>query len=325
MMSTTAAALLPGALDLFVVGSPYSGSTLLANALNGHDLIANAGEVSACFAEFPFGVKTPFCPLCGAAAEPCPVWTPDFIAQVLHAGPSRALALFRQRVGSPVVVDSSKFPDWLALAWNQGGAPSSVAPVVPVPTGVIVIARNPLAYHASNRRRTGASAWTSVKEWVHCYQTALEWLDEHETMRHLMTYESLAQQPEVALKRVVETFGLSWDEHMLHFWNKPMHALNGNAGAYMWYPGFAHRAEFERAEDVGAAAAYVERPFGGWVDDKWYGACTDADIDAMLTGVPGQALRRLCGEFGYDLDQLIDQARCRTRAGRAAALAVNLI
>jgi hypothetical protein len=307
---------LTGPLDLFVVGSPYSGSTLLANALNGHAAIANAGEVSACFPDFPFGVQTPFCPLCGAAARECPVWTPDFIRQVRESGPSSALALFRERVSSPVVVDSSKFPDWLALAWD---------PANTVPTGVVVISRNPFAYHASNRRRTGASAWTSVQEWVHCYQSAIDWLDEHRVRRHLMTYESAAREPRGALQGVMTAFGLPWDEGMLRFWEKPMHALNGNAGAYMWYPGFARRAEFERPEDVGAADAYVERPFGGWTDDKWHGACTDAEIDSLLTGVPGQVLRRLCGDFGYDLDKLIDLARCRTAAGRAAAMGVALI
>lgn len=301
-------------LDIFIVGSPYSGSTLLANALNGHPAIANAGEISACFPAFPLGVKTPFCPLCAASGLACPVWTPAFIEQVRRAGPKSSRALFRAVSGSPIVVDSSKFPAWLDWAWDESGTE----------TAVIQIVRNPFAYHVSNRRRVGANARTSAQEWADCYKKALDWVSEHRVLTHVVRYEELASSPATTLQSVATSLGIDWAPGMLRYWEASMHALNGNAGAYMRYPEFARKVEFEKAEDAQVAAAYAMRDFGGWSDSKWHGACTPDEVDLLLTGVAGRLLQELTAGYGYDLDKLVESARCRTPAGLASALGMPL-
>lgn len=289
-----------GLLDIFVIGSPYSGSTLLANALNGHRLIANAGEMSACFPEFPLGAKTPFCPVCSAAARPCPVWSPEFIDAVRRSGPRESRSLFRKRIHRPVVVDSSKYSDWLEMAWDPEGAAA---------TAVVVVSRNPFAYHASNRRRTGAQAEESAGEWAYCYDRIFRWLEKTGVPGHWLHYDLFAMAPALALSKLLATFGLPWDSGALRFWERSVHALNGNAGAYMWYPEFSGHAEFEKPEDAAVASHYRVRPFGGWADRKWHGALTDEEIRTMLAGEIGEAVRSLCGRMGYDVDVLAGVAR----------------
>lgn len=293
-----------GLLDLLIIGSPYSGSTLLANALNGHRLIANAGELSACFPQFELGVQNPFCPLCAARRQPCKVWTPDFIESMRLAGPRRARALFRRAVGRPVVVDSSKFPEWLDVSWEA----STLAKTV-----VVIISRNPFAYHVSNRRRVAAAPGTSAAEWAHCYASALKWVKAHRAGHYLIRYEDFAADPERVLAGLTEHVGLPWDPAMLRFWKNPMHALNGNAGAYMWYPEFERRAEFERPEDASVAQGYAERVFGGWSDEKWIGALDQREIEMMQAGKIGGRLRQLCAVLGYDVDFLVERAECSVR------------
>ncbi len=296
-----------GLIDLMIIGSPYSGSTLLANALNGHRLIANAGELSACFPQFELGVQTPFCPLCAAKGQPCPVWSPDFIEHVRQAGPTRARALFRRAVGRPVIIDSSKFPEWLDVSWK----PSAL-----VRTIVVVISRNPFAYHVSNRRRVEAAPGTSVGQWARCYAGALSWVKKHGTDCHLIRYEDFAADPEHILARLMDYAGLPWDPTMLRFWERPMHALNGNAGAYMWYPEFARNAEFERPEDASVARGYVARAFGGWSDEKWMGALQSHELEMMQAGETGDRLRQLCAVLGYDVGTLVEQAKCSLSSGK---------
>ena len=290
-----------GLFDFLVIGSPYSGSTLLANALNGHRLIANAGELSACFPQFELGVQNPFCPLCAAKGQPCPVWTPGFIEKVRLAGPKRARSLFRRAVGRPVVVDSSKFPEWLDMSWEASALAKTV---------VVVISRNPFAYHVSNRRRVAAAPRTSAVEWTHCYARALEWIKVHRAAHYLIRYEDFAASPEHILTGLMEYVGLPWDPAMLRFWTEPLHALNGNAGAYMWYPEFARSAEFERPEDASVAQGYAERVFGGWSDEKWIGALDPHELEMMQAGEIGDRLRQLCAVLGYDVGTLVEQAKC---------------
>lgn len=293
-----------GLLDLLIIGSPYSGSTLLANALNGHRLIANAGELSACFPQFELGVQNPFCPLCAAKRQPCKVWTPDFIEGMRLAGPRSARALFRRAVGRSVVVDSSKFPEWLDASWEAS---------ILAKTIVVIISRNPFAYHVSNRRRVAAAPGTSAAEWAHCYASALEWVKVHRVGHYLIRYEDFAADPERVLAGLMEHVGLPWDPAMLRFWKDPMHALNGNAGAYMWYPEFTRHAEFERPEDASVAQGYAERVFGGWSDEKWIGALDQHELEMMQAGEIGDRLRQLCAVLGYDVDLLVERAECSVR------------
>jgi hypothetical protein len=262
--------------NTFIVGTPYSGSTLLANALNAHSAIITAGELSACFPDFPLGVQDPFCPVCAAANQPCPLWTKEFISRVRAIGPRNAIDLIRQVSGSPVVVDASKFPDWLDYVYKDEP--------VDTPIKIVFILRCPFAFHASNARRADVPAERSANQWLYVADAI-----ERVTLRLgadklNVHYEDFALDPKPILASICHYLGIHDEsERMIRFWEFPIHALNGNAGAYIWYETFRENGLFERAEDVLIANEYKAHGFGGWKDDKWEKQVSDADIHTIMS------------------------------------------
>lgn len=285
-------------LDVFILGTAYSGSTLLANALNAHSAVASVGELSACFPEFPLGHREPFCPLCAARQVPCPIWTPAFIEQVRGGTPKQALALCRATMKVPVLLDVSKFPEWLRMTYSAGGGT--------VPSAAVYISKNPFAYHFSNRLHTGRSPETSAGQWIHGAASTFRVVRETGVPLLTVHYDALAMTPKPVLERICQFLSVQFEESMLHFWESELHALNGNAGAYVWYKEFGEKGQFATPDDRRVAEAYRKRTFGGWSDEKWKHGLSEQETNLIANNT---AVRRFSEWLGYDLDRLAAEAR----------------
>lgn len=279
--------------DVFVVGTAYSGSTLLGNALNGHREIAHAGEISRLPA-FGLGDEVRKCLLCATADRECPIWDTALAGELDAAAPGEALAVLRPRYGVPVLVDGSKHPEWLARCL---AAPSRL-----VSPFVVLATRSPFAYADSARRRVGWEPAHAGSVWCEVVTAALALVAHHGLPSMVVRYEDFALRPAMVLARVVDALGLGFDERMLTFWQHDLHCVGGNAGAYVWFDEHRRSGAFATDADAAVGEAYRARRFGGWADEKWREHLAPGDVAAVLD-VP--AIHTVATMAGDDLDALV--------------------
>lgn len=275
--------------NVYILGPAYCGSTLLGNSLNGHSSISYAGEISR-LPPFGKGDPTTECPICCAKAQPCSVWTEDLINRMSDAGPGKSLDLYREVTGSPVIVDGSKHPDWFREVHAHNGLSENCVAIVSV--------RNPLAFASSAIRRDGYPAWQCANIWRDTMFDIIRSLSVTGVPYIVVRYEDFAYSPEKKLRQICDFLGLEFDPGMLEFWKFPIHAIGGNAGAYVWYEVFRERGKYTLDEDRVVAEMYAQRDFGGWHDTKWKEMLSPNEISLMLS-MPGFV--DMCSMMGYHI------------------------
>ena len=275
---------------MFVVGTAYSGSTLLGNALNGHSAISHIGEIS----RLPcFGIGDPVdhCVLCATAGVDCPVWTPELIAEAGVVGPGRVHQVVRRHLGGvPVLVDGSKSIEWLERCLGPGDGVSSPF--------VLISVRHPFAFADSSRRRASMSPADAGVLWRDVMSAVVSRSTDFGLANLVVRYEDLARDPAWVLGRVVDSLGLEPEPGLTEFWRHDAHVLGGNGGAYVWYESFRRSGGFVTEEDRVVAQSYAERRFGGWADDKWRTSLSPSDIRTVAST---PRLEGVAEFFGYDL------------------------
>jgi hypothetical protein len=151
--------------DLFIVGTMYSGSTYLGGLLAANLQAAYVGEMAHLprfMKDYQLYDDEIGCLLCSAEGVPCPVWSDDTVAAAEEAGPAGSMEVLRQRTGRQLVIDGSKFPEWLRQS-TTGRSPAAA------PCAVIVAVRSPLRYVLSAAGGTGAPLWVAAQWWRDTY------------------------------------------------------------------------------------------------------------------------------------------------------------
>lgn len=292
---------MPETKDVFILGTAYCGSTLLGNALNAHSQIAYAGEVSRLPA-YGIGEAEHVCPLCASQGRPCPVWSPALIAEFQSRGPGDAFEVYRESVGGmPVVVDGSKHTEWFRKVLAAGPRPRTPF--------VLITARSPFSFLDSCRRREGYSPWLAANIWRDTMFDIFRTVALHNVPHLIVRYEDFALDPQASLSRVCDFLSLDFEAGMLEFWNEPLHALGGNAGALVWFNSFRKGGTYASQADAEVANAYATRQFGGWSDEKWIKNLGYEDISAV-TQTP--LLPGLCSLIGYNLYDLLKKTAYET-------------
>lgn len=288
--------------DVFLLGTGFSGSTLLGNALNGHPEMSYAGEVS----RLPFfGEGVPFegCFLCHARHEDCPVFSPSTLRQLEAHGPASAMGILREAFGTPIVVDGSKSSKWFEEIQKQGGIRND--------TRVLLTVRNPFAFAFSARKNSGTTADRAARDWRTAMFNLMRRLNRLGVPYLVVRYEDFAYDPEPTLRRVCDFLGTGFSPSMLRFWETPIHAVGGNPGAYVWY-GFEDIKHLFPTEEWRAGARdYSKRQFGGWVDDKWTRKLPEEDV-RTIAALPG--LVDMAALAGYRVPELLNR---RSGAGQS--------
>lgn len=290
------------ACDVYILGTPFSGSTFVGNLLNAHPEVFSAGEVSHLFADFPLGDKSRFCPLCVALGRPCPVFDESLMSRIQADSKACALQHIRRRVGKQFIVDGSKFPLWLEQVL---AAPLADPSCRQAKRKVILLARSPFGFCASAKRRPGFALSEALAQWSGLYQHALTLLSDQQLPWTLLRFEQLLQEPAVCLASVCEFLGLGYDDAMLRFWLQPAHSLGGNTGAYMWYQGFAEGARFPSGEDAAQAQAYQDRQFDVCKATRWK---SQLSAEEILLIQHHAGVRDMAAILGYELDKLVTQS-----------------
>src|SRR4051794_12234845 len=159
--------------DLFLLGSAYCGSTHLGALLEANLDAAYAGELAhlPAFVDRFRLFDTPLgCLTCQAEERVCPRWTPAVAAAVQAAGPAAAAATLRTHNNASMIVDGSKWPEWLRLAVRD-------RPSHPPRVAAVVAARSPFGYVLSARGATGEPGWVVASWWRDVYIDALRTLN----------------------------------------------------------------------------------------------------------------------------------------------------
>ena len=285
-------------LDAYIIGPPYSGSTLLGNALNGHPQVFHSGEVSRLPA---FGVGPPAteCMLCRVLDRACPVWDHGLVDRIAAGPPAASVGLIREVTGAPTIVDSSKHVEWLRRVMRRSDD-SDVR--------VILTLRRPYAFAASVRRTDGMPPWQAANMWRDTVYDALRELGRQGIPFMIVRYEEFASLPERSLRRICSFLGLEFDTRCLRFWEVASHALGGNPHAYVWYPDYVERVSFESefAADRATAEDFSARRFGGWADVRWR---SELSADDMREVRSTPLLADLVELVGYDLDPSSEPAQ----------------
>jgi len=205
-------------LGVAIGGAGHSGSTLLGLVLGSHSRVFYAGEAKKTL--FIGNPKKPLrkrvCKLCG---PDCEIWSrftvppePDVYEQVARI------------TGRPVIVDSTKKPDWIRARRAELDA-------VGVPHRLIFLARDGRAVVNSRVRKYPDRAPEAVvDEWIGQIEATEALRAERPDDTLLVRYEALATAPEATIRGVCAFLDLDFEPEMLAYETKRHHPLGGNTG-----------------------------------------------------------------------------------------------
>lgn len=148
---------------LYIIGSPYTGSTLISEEMSRYESVSSIGEPNR-YIGFGFYPENPshylkLCSYCSTHEEyNCPVWPKTEDADQL------TYQALLERVCSDVIIDSSKEADWFLSTANK---------VEGFEIYILLLVRNPVSFVSSNiKRRSDLSVFSHAEGWRNIYEHA---------------------------------------------------------------------------------------------------------------------------------------------------------
>ncbi|WP_414463369.1 hypothetical protein [Hyphomicrobium sp. DY-1] len=284
---------------IWIVGTPFSGSTMAQWLVGRFSKVFVAGEVDRVrvFRMHPHLENDPkcyldYCARCRAHDEDCAVWTPELFGDLAMLGPGPGVydALARAS-GAEVVVDASKTPWWFLNVTNHADFRSWSGRVF-----VLHCVRTPFAFAVSYSNRTGLPLEQCVLSWVIINRDALGVVQRCGAFAPVLTvyHNRLLRDPEGFLQTMSNWLDIGEDlggERDHHF-------LGGNVAAYPFKV-----KEEQTTEAFDASIDHFSKVDAVSDDDgRWRGRI-DAGMRWRLAGLPG--VRETCAVFGINIDALI--------------------
>lgn len=289
-----------------LLGSPFSGSSLLGQSLNDIDGIAYAGEIDNMHRfGFPLhrvsGHYRSRCEICathavydcpiypledGDAADPAMVVLDDYLAVL-------------SRFNAPFVVDGSKNVDWLWFLHARGLLDA-------LPTRVILVVRSVWAFAASQLRNGHPNAYQAAEGWRNIYRHALRSIASLGVPCLLVRHEDFVGDADRWLSRAA--WFVSGQPHNLHA-PKPLHCVGGNPGAYALRPEFDPQRHLRVvSEKEGLESSEKFSFFGGRMQAdttrRWAHAI-DREQARNILAIPGVMDTML--DLGYDPLRILEE------------------
>ncbi len=149
---------------VWLIGTPFSGSTVLGQALNENPNFVSAGEVDRLeqfgIHEHISGHSLKECGHCKNSGQKCSLWTPAFISSLTEMGFPLYEAIAKQSRCANVV-DGSKTPYWFLKTLESEGIDELENRLV-----VVHCVRNPLAYAESLARKKITHPRAAISQWI---------------------------------------------------------------------------------------------------------------------------------------------------------------
>jgi hypothetical protein len=286
-----------------ILGTSFSGSTLLNLMLGAHPKIHAGGELSALVLSRG-DESASSCTACGFA---CRYWNDAARAAVTKANLYREV----ERIfGKGVIVDSSKSIAWfgetLASDEHRGVSVSYVL-MVKHPVRYLASCLANMTPHRPRRRTVGLfDKLSSGRQRQAFLDELVEDLDAFygqffwsfgksvgNATFHLMHYERMVADPRAALAPLLRSLALTFAPEMGDFFHATYHQIGGNAGPlYQLGQGWPKGT---RPNDV--RQRFYERGAGLRIDDKYRQLLSDSELTQLLLH---PTVRKLCDQLGYD-------------------------
>ncbi|MCX8507438.1 MAG: hypothetical protein ORN49_00925 [Rhodobacteraceae bacterium] len=132
---------------LFVLGTPFCGSTVFARALTDQDRTFNLGEIDRVsqLGENLFPLQETLCDCCDLLRQDCPIFTNSFVSDLRRATkPSALYDVIEKQTGAQTILDTSKHANWYRKMMAD--------PDVANRAKAILLVRHPASYIASFAR-----------------------------------------------------------------------------------------------------------------------------------------------------------------------------
>ncbi len=209
--------------NVFVMGAPYSGSTLLGRLLDSHSRIACGGELG--LLGQAIANRRPCS--CGRLVTECPFWQ-----RLLSSLPGRTHRDYhpadyervRSALDADVLVDLSKSLCWRMVRWPWSRWWSTS-------TGFLYLVRDTRAVIASDLRKNQplADALRTHFKWA----ARFERLAVSNPERTLVVYyEDLCAAPELVLRRICRWIGVAYEPGMLRPQEHEHHFAHSSSSPY---------------------------------------------------------------------------------------------
>jgi hypothetical protein len=287
-----------------VLGTSFSGSTLLNLILGAHSQIYAGGEMIGLLLHRHKALSGS-CTSCGLD---CEYWSDDARGGVQKDNIYR---LTERIFGKSIIVDTSKSVDWFNEILHSGEN-VEVRPIY------VLMVKHPIRYLAScminigtaqpiPRRRTLLSRLSSahdrkavLEQWIselsQYYESFLLNLprDLGGAAFHVVHYEKLVDNPRRAVSPLLETLGLQYEPQLDDFYSASFHQIGGNNGAVYqtkrnWNGGDEGVPEFRRK--------FYEENRALKIDNKYRDTLTGLEIQLLKFN---RTVQRLCDRLGYN-------------------------
>jgi len=211
---------------IYIVGTAYSGSTLIGAALNTHSRMAYVGEINRMpgYIKQYHQSKHPVgCMNCLITGQQCKIFSNKNIQKMGNSLPVKTFDQIRKITQKPIVVDGSKFIDWLRVGVNKDYSNQ---------TKVIILTKNPVSYLKSCSQRGIEPLWGEANAWCDTYFDAIRTCNRLGLPSLVVRLEDFSEAPERVLQHICGFVGVGYEKRMLEA-KSPLHAIGGNPGAYM--------------------------------------------------------------------------------------------
>ncbi len=190
-------------LDVYLVGTAYSGTTHLGGLLAanfGSFYAGELGRLPGYVERYKLFADPVGCLRCAGEGHPCPVWTDSVVAEVEAAGPPLLMRRLRELTGASVIIDGSKLPAWLQATLNgRDGADARMV--------ILLTTRSPLSYAMSALGATGQPLWLALREWRDIYIDAMRTATRTQLPIFVVRNEEVRADPATVLDRLAPVLG----------------------------------------------------------------------------------------------------------------------
>ena len=217
----------PKKLDVYIVAKAYSGSTILGRDLNNHSKIFYAGELGRIpqyRKDYQYYEHDAGCMNCLINNKQCKIFSDSNIKKIGKKTPRLANEYLRRVTKKQIVVDGSKYVNWLNLNCADHKYLES--------TRVIILAKNPMEYLISCAVRGIEPIWQEANAWRDTYYDAIRTVSRLGLSSTVVRFDEYMKNPEDILRQLCSYMGVDYHSSMLKSSGNPLHAIGGNPGAY---------------------------------------------------------------------------------------------
>ena len=215
-------------IECYILGTAYTGSTILGEALNMHSKIAYVGELSRAQGYYDlhrFYNSPDGCMYCHIDGKSCSIFTDNFLKGTNNYSPAESYLRLRKAYNKPVLIDGSKHARWLEHVLKQREDISGIR--------AIILAKNPTSYLSSCSDRGIGNMQHEATVWRDTYFNIFSLVNLYGLPTLVIRHEDFVANPEKILRKITNFLNLKYEKRMVNSKKQPLHAIGGNPGAYI--------------------------------------------------------------------------------------------